>query len=560
MCVANNLELILHHIFKPYISTFFINFHTYFLKTPSLIRYKICKAAIALFEENGFENTSMPSIAKAALISESELYTYFGNTYDITLFLFQSINNDWQLQVSTLTEKKLSKRFEQALILKLELILPYTEVLSNMIGLLLRNSKIGIHSSRTVHIRTQGLQTIQTIIDGATDAQSLKKKVEQLPSMMYLMHWFVLFLHIQTNDKTKTISSIQTMVKMLSQANSMSFLIQFFPFFKEACNLADNIIQTKTLDNNVLNKAILKVIFNNRKLNEVNSPCQDNPCASCINIHLHKLEYFTQQNIPIHFILPAFPAKSPNPNKVLGILPDLGEEISLRTLEDLCLEIKSVYAPGASVTICSDGRIFSELVAVNDATISDYVVGIKKIIASLDLHHVNIINLEDIMEYGSFETMRREVINNYAEPLEELTEKLKTSTEFKGLFNGIHRFITEDRKAITPEFSLNKIKEEAKGIALKVIQYSNAWTRFLAYVYPDAIRLSIHPYGPHTDKIGIRLTKATDNWLTPWHGVVVLHRDEYILAKKEAAEVSGAKLIYKNGQAYYYTLNSENEV
>ena len=525
-----------------------------------MIQYKICRAAFLLFEEKGFENTSMSAIASAVSIAESELYTYFGNTRDITLFLFQSINTDWQLQVNEITETKLSKRFEQALLLKLELIIPYTDVLCNMIGLLLRNEKIGVHSTRTAHIRMQGLQTIQTVIDGASDAKSLKLKIEQLPSLMYLMHWGVLFLHIQTNDKTKTIAAIEMMVKMLKQANGMSFLIQFFPFFKDAGSWANSILQTKIKDEDALNEAILKIIFNNRKALDATKVCLDNTCEKCLSIHKHKIEYFTKQNEPIHFILPAFPAKSPNLNKVLSALPDLGEEIALRTLEDLCLEIKSIYAPGAMVTICSDGRIFSDLVGVTDDAVTTYVKGIKDIIASLNLQHINIVNLEDILEGNSFDTMRQQVIDTYAEPLEELSAKLKVNAEFKNLFNGIHRFITDDRKAIAQDVSVSKIKEESKMIALKVIQHSNAWTRFLAYVYPDAVRLSIHPYAPHSDKIGIKLTKATDNWLTPWHGVIVLQQHEYVLMKKEAAEQLGATLMFKNEQPYYYTLNSKYEL
>jgi pyoverdine/dityrosine biosynthesis protein Dit1/AcrR family transcriptional regulator len=527
-----------------------------FLESPSFIKYKICQTAIALFEEQGFENTAMSAIATRASLTESELYTYFGNTNDITLFLFQSINTDWNLQVNEITAQKLAARFEQALLLKLDLILPYTDVLCNMIGLLLRNPKIGINAPRTSHIRMQGLQTIQAIIDGASDAQSLKQKVAQLPSLLYLMHWAVLFLHIQTNDKTKTVASIKMMVKMLKQANSLSFFLQFFPLFKDMGSWANSMLDESSTDMAGMDKAILKIIFNNRKTIDAAAVCLDNTCETCFSLHQHKISYFTQQNKPIHFILPAFPAKSPNPNKVLGHLPDLGEEIALRTLEDLCQEIKSIYAPGAFVTICSDGRIFSALVGVTDDAVTAYVKNIKEIIATLHLQHIHIINLEDIMEGHSFEEMREKVLYTYAEPLEELTDKLKHHTAFKNLFNGIHRFITEDRKAITPDISVSKIKEASKAIALKVIQHSNAWTRFLAYVYPDAVRLSIHPYAPHNDKIGIRLTKATDDWLTPWHGVIVLQKDDYLLMKKEEAEKAGARLVYKEGQPYYYTLNT----
>lgn len=37
-------------------------------------------------------------------------------------------------------------------------------------------------------------------------------------------------------------------------------------------------------------------------------------------------------------------------------------------------QIREIYAPGAKVTICSDGRVFSDLVAVTDENVTLYGV------------------------------------------------------------------------------------------------------------------------------------------------------------------------------------------
>lgn len=518
------------------------------------IRYRICQFAIGVFREKGFHDTTMALIAEQMQISESELYTYFGNKEDITLFLFQSINTDWNLQVQQLSEEKLAARFEKALLAKIELIEPYTELLADIMGLLLRNPKIGVHAPRTAHIRTLGLQTVQTIIDGAVDSGKLQRKIDQLPALLYRMHWGVLFLHIQSTDKKQTAATIKFMAKALEKAAKFSVISPFTSLFGEMNKLASHFVDSSVLVDTELDDAILKVIFNNRKTTDSHPACHDHTCKTCFDIHRSKISYFTQQQLPIHFILPAFPAKSPNNRKVLGSLPDLGEEIALRTLEDLCMEISTVYPPGAKMTICSDGRIFSDLVGVTDQLVTEYVEGIKQLIGQLNLDHIDIINLEDVLEGNSFEDLRNQVIAEYAEPLDDLRARLTESSDFNSLFNGIHRFITDDRKATETGLSATKIKEESKLIALKVIQHSNAWTRLLAYVYPDAVRLSIHPYSAHSEKIGIRLTKATDNWLTPWHGVVVLQEDGYFLMKKSDAETALATLVSKNDQPYYYTV------
>lgn len=63
---------------------------------------------------------------------------------------------------------------------------------------------------------------------------------------------------------------------------------------------------------------------------------------------------------PIRMILPAFPFKSPNArDKVLGNMPDFGEELALSHLNGLCQNIADVYEPGAHVHISSDGLVYN---------------------------------------------------------------------------------------------------------------------------------------------------------------------------------------------------------
>jgi pyoverdine/dityrosine biosynthesis protein Dit1 len=63
---------------------------------------------------------------------------------------------------------------------------------------------------------------------------------------------------------------------------------------------------------------------------------------------------------PIRMLLPGFPFKSPNTrDKVLGVLPDLGEELALKHLDGLCEQIKEVYEYGAECHITSDGLVYN---------------------------------------------------------------------------------------------------------------------------------------------------------------------------------------------------------
>jgi hypothetical protein len=65
-------------------------------------------------------------------------------------------------------------------------------------------------------------------------------------------------------------------------------------------------------------------------------------------------------NRAIPMVLPAFPMKSNNRmDKVLGALPDLGDELGLARLVNLCQDIKAVYPPGAVVIIVTDGICYN---------------------------------------------------------------------------------------------------------------------------------------------------------------------------------------------------------
>jgi hypothetical protein len=62
----------------------------------------------------------------------------------------------------------------------------------------------------------------------------------------------------------------------------------------------------------------------------------------------------------IKMLLPGFPFKSPNTrDKVLDVLPDLGEELALKHVNGLCENIKAVYKHGAEMHITSDGLVYN---------------------------------------------------------------------------------------------------------------------------------------------------------------------------------------------------------
>ena len=78
----------------------------------------------------------------------------------------------------------------------------------------------------------------------------------------------------------------------------------------------------------------------------------------------------------------------------------------------------------------------------------------------------------------------------------------------------------------------------------------------IAELFPHSVRLSIHPQGCGSKKLGIRLI-GNESWMTPWHGVAVETPSGYFLMKRSEAEASGAELVKdERGRPSHYRLEA----
>ncbi|KRV50542.1 pyoverdine biosynthesis protein [Wenjunlia vitaminophila] len=298
---------------------------------------------------------------------------------------------------------------------------------------------------------------------------------------------------------------------------------------------------------------ILDFVFRFRRLAAGHDRgCAARPCADCHAPHLARVERQVAAGAPLHFVLPAFPAKSPNPHKVLGTLPDQGERLALRFLQSFCEALGRLHPPGARVTICSDGHVFADVVGVSDAAVTHYRRELQGMAGELGTHCVDFFSLSDAFGGSGHTDARLALLAGYAEPVPELRERAREDGDLRQTFNGIHRFVFEDRVPLNPGVSRNRVRQECKALAWNVIQRSNAWSRRVAESFPDALRLSIHPQPPHSEKIGFQLLPAKDRWITPWHGVVLETGDGTWLTKRGHAERLHASLVWRDNRPSHF--------
>jgi pyoverdine/dityrosine biosynthesis protein Dit1 len=297
---------------------------------------------------------------------------------------------------------------------------------------------------------------------------------------------------------------------------------------------------------------ILDVVFRFRRLASPPGPCAARPCDECYRPHEGKVAGCVGAGEPVRLIVPGFPAKSPNPAKVLGPLPDRAERLSLEFLQSCCDEIGRHYRPGARVTICSDGHVFGGAVGVTDEEVSCYRRELEAIIEGCGFSSIGLYSLHDAFGSKTFQEMRTELLAAYAEPLPRLRARIRQEVNLRRQFNGVHRFLLEDEAAMHPLASRNRLSEDCKARAHEVIQRSNAWSRLLSETFPGALRLSIHPQPSHSPKIGFHLVSTRDNWLTPWHGVALELRDGMLLAKRHQAERLNATLVRQGSRPSHF--------
>ena len=279
---------------------------------------------------------------------------------------------------------------------------------------------------------------------------------------------------------------------------------------------------------------------------------------------------------PIRLVLPGFPARSPSPRKVLGPLPDLAEWLAIAGLREFCAQIAALHAPGVELVLCADGHVFAEVVGVDDAACDQYRAALERIVAEqarlrpLPGVRLRMFDLRDALGGDlAGAALRARLIEGYAEPVEAFEAALAEGPELRATVDGVHRFLIEDAGGPQgPEArqqrkqageSRTALRKRQRAAAREVVRRSRAWARLIGRAFPEAIRLSIHPQAPLSEKIGIYLLAdgadhPEDPWLTPWHACALLGPDRARLIHRAEAERLGARLVEVDGRPDHFEL------
>lgn len=287
---------------------------------------------------------------------------------------------------------------------------------------------------------------------------------------------------------------------------------------------------------------------------------------------VERVRYYTDRYKRIECILPAFPCKSSNMNKVNDTAPDKGEELALRRLIKATEDVACFYPPGMKVWIVSDGHVFSDCIGVDDDVVSNYtrqLHDLYKNVANPGKDSIGFCGLKELLFQGKASLVFKSEwvedfqIDHYTGtricPHSDLCRQilmrscdtdaglLKEQISTPGhprlyLYRGFSKFMMEDL-SLLPYFenmSRKGFKKIISKIAFNMIKRNDAYSNLVELVFPHHLRISIHAHTNSGPKFGIKvispkICKTTrtlnideepkfEDLLhipTPWHNCVV---------------------------------------
>lgn len=264
-----------------------------------------------------------------------------------------------------------------------------------------------------------------------------------------------------------------------------------------------------------------------------------------------KILVFTSQNKPIKFSIMGFPMKSTNVrDKVLGVLPDMAEQLTLQNFAEFNRQIKEVYAPGIEIVIASDGFAFSDVLGVEERTVDMYQEVSMDMIGTAP---VKIVNLRDFYDHKSSISVLQDKLNSqFGITSEELSTRVLMDPDVNTLYKGMLRFMFEE--VANREFpSRNQQEKAAKILTREMMLRNEAYSGLVRSNLGDHIRLSMHPSVNNGVKFSFKLINSPLAHHSAWHATVVLSESGPVqtMHKKDAL-ASGYELIYQNNQPFYF--------
>ena len=272
-----------------------------------------------------------------------------------------------------------------------------------------------------------------------------------------------------------------------------------------------------------------------------------------------QLRNLYNEELPLEFFLPGFPAKSQNRQKVLDPHADFSEFLALRNILSTMRKLERIWPHKAvKFVIFSDFHTFKDCVFVKSEDYDRYHKGLKDLISSKDLGGgADLIEVRSLKSYSAFKTTpQEELFDSLREKYGEVgfrqnfDQRVAADAAFRSKYLGVKAFMENDLQGVLPVRPKSARRAMLKEIARSMMEQGVALDNFLKAAHhdhdhnegcaPHFIRLSIHAHNPDSGKLAIDLYKIRENsglkasqgqnsqdtrahfLRTPWHNAICL--------------------------------------
>lgn len=262
-----------------------------------------------------------------------------------------------------------------------------------------------------------------------------------------------------------------------------------------------------------------------------------------------KMQSFVNRNVPIEFVMLGFPFKSANTrDKVLGVLPDLAEELTLKQFTRFGQEMAKVYPQGVKVNVVSDGFVFNDVLEVPDRTVIQY----REV--SEDLGKYSPVRFYDLRDFYNepLKFAREKLMGQFGISSDELQRRILFDADVNYLYRGMTIFMREEL-AIKDFPSGNQLQKAAKKLTRDMMMRNEAYSALVREEFKDHIRLSMHNSVNSGAKYSFQLIDSPKAYHSAWHcAIAVSDNGEVETVHRRDAEQRGDELVIENGRPYYF--------
>ena len=346
-------------------------------------RLRVLEAALASFAASGFERTTFQDVAARAGVSVGLACRYFPTKEHLALGLYTRLADDLSAWAAAeMPAGSVAARFEATMRAKLELLAPHRKALAALAARALNpEGRAAVLGPGTEVVRSSVAGVFALVVRGAEDAPP-GEHAATLARLLYAVHLVVVLLYVQDAGDGRVARETMNLAKTgLGSLGPMLPLLAGSPLGARLDSLLAELFGTSKLAApGQTARIVCDRIFRRRR---VLPGVPREPTEAALSLHLPLVQGFVAAGEPIALVLPAFPAKAPNPGKVLGKRPDTAEWLALESLSGLLDELREAHAPGAELVICSDGGVFADAVGVSDRDVATYRADLAAMIAEL---------------------------------------------------------------------------------------------------------------------------------------------------------------------------------